>query len=219
MRILVVEDDEVLRDGLEAGLALEGHAVDLVETCADAREAAASFPYDVLVVDLGLPDGSGLDLVREWRRSGYTTPILILTARTMAEDRVEGLDLGADDYLGKPFDLSELSARLRALVRRANGRTEPTIAFGPLLVALSTRKVTLKGDEVELSRREFAVLEVLVRNPGHVVSRGQIEEAVYGWQEEVGSNAVEVHIHNLRGKLGTKLIETIRGVGYRVREQ
>lgn len=219
MRILVVEDDEVLREGLDAGLTLEGHTVDLVETCADAREAAANFSYNAFVVDIGLPDGSGLDLVREWRRSGDTTPILLLTARTMAEDRIEGLDQGADDYLGKPFDLGELAARLRALVRRANGRTEPSVTIGPLAITLATRQVTLEGDEIELSRREFAVLEVLVRQPGHVISRAQIEEAIYGWQEEVGSNAVEVHIHNLRGKLGSKFVETVRGVGYRIRER
>lgn len=217
MRILVVEDDEVLREGLDAGLTLEGHTVDLVETCADAREAAANFSYNAFVVDIGLPDGSGLDLVREWRRSGDTTPILLLTARTMAEDRIEGLDQGADDYLGKPFDLGELAARLRALVRRANGRTEPSVTIGPLAITLATRQVTLEGDEIELSRREFAVLEVLVRQPGHVISRAQIEEAIYGWQEEVGSNAVEVHIHKLRGKLGPKFVETVRGVGYRIR--
>lgn len=219
MRILVVEDDEVLREGLDAGLTLEGHTVDLVETCADAREAAANFSYNAFVVDIGLPDGSGLDLVREWRRSGDTTPILLLTARTMAEDRIEGLDQGADDYLGKPFDLGELAARLRALVRRANGRTEPSVTIGPLAITLATRQVTLEGDEIELSRREFAVLEVLVRQPGHVISRAQIEEAIYGWQEEVGSNAVEVHIHKLRGKLGPKFVETVRGVGYRIRER
>ena len=219
MRILVVEDDEVLREGLDAGLSLEGHTVDLVETCMDAREAAASYSYDALVVDIGLPDGSGLDLVHDLRRSGNTTPILVLTARTMAEDRIEGLDRGADDYLGKPFDLGELAARLRALVRRANGRTEPSVTIGPLAITLATRQVTLKGQEIELSRCEFAVLEVLVRHPGHVISRSQIEEAIYGWQEEVGSNAVEVHIHKLRGKLGTNFIETVRGVGYRVREQ
>lgn len=219
MRILVVEDDEVLREGLDAGLALEGHTVDIVETCADAREAVAGFSYDALVVDIGLPDGSGLELVREWRRSGDTTPILVLTAKTMAEDRIEGLDQGADDYLGKPFDLGELAARLRALVRRANGRPEPTVTIGPLTIKLASRNVTMRGREIELSRREFAVLEVLVRHPGHVISRSQIEEAIYGWQEEVGSNAVEVHIHKLRGKLGAKSIETVRGVGYRVREQ
>lgn len=218
MRILVVEDDEVLREGLDAGLSLEGHTVDLVETCSDAREAVAGFSYDALVVDIGLPDGSGLDLVRDWRRSGVITPILILTARTMAEDRIEGLDRGADDYLGKPFDLGELAARLRALVRRANGRTEPSVTIGPFAITLATRQVTLNGKEIELSRREFAVLEVLVRHPGHVISRSQIEESIYGWQEEVGSNAVEVHIHKLRGKLGTNFIETVRGVGYRVRE-
>src|SRR3546814_13046336 len=129
MRILVVEDDEVLREGLDAGLSLEGHTVDLVETCSDAREAVAGFSYDALVVDIGLPDGSGLDLVRDWRRSGVITPILILTARTMAEDRIDGLDRGADDYMGKPFDPGELAARPSALVRRADGRTESGVAI------------------------------------------------------------------------------------------
>ncbi|MEP2723184.1 response regulator [Roseibium sp.] len=217
MRILVVEDDDVLRDGLEQGLALDGHTADSVSRCIDAREAAAGFAYDAIVLDIGLPDGSGLDLLREWRREGRITPVLLLTARNMTEDRIEGLDLGADDYLGKPFDLGELGARLRALVRRDGGRAEPRIRVGPLEIDPAMRRVSIERRPIDLSRREFAVLEVLARRPGHIASRSAIEEAIYGWQEEVGSNAVEVHIHKLRAKLGADMIETVRGLGYRMR--
>jgi len=216
MRILVIEDDDVLREGLADGLALEGHTIDAVADCADAREAVAGFAHDAIVLDIGLPDGSGLDLLREWRRAGRATPILLLTARNMAEDRIEGLDLGADDYLGKPFDLGELAARLRALMRRDGGRAEPVMRIGSLEIDPATRRVCLEGQAIDLSRREFAVLEALARRPDHIVSRGAIEEAIYGWQEEVGSNAVEVHIHKLRAKLGTGVIKTVRGLGYRI---
>jgi two-component system, OmpR family, response regulator QseB len=216
MRVLVVEDDEVLRDGLLAGLALEGLTPDAVETCEDARAAVATSQHDAIVLDIGLPDGSGLDLLREWRRQGITTPALLLTARNLVEDRIEGLDRGADDYLGKPFDLGELAARLRALARRAAGRAEAVVRVGALTIDPAAHRVTLGAEEVPLSRREFAVLEVLAELPGQVVSRSRIEDRIYGWQEEVGSNAVEVHIHNLRNKLGSDIIETVRGVGYRI---
>lgn len=215
MRVLVVEDDEILREGLVAGLPLEGMTVDAVETCDDAR-AALSFGHEVIVLDIALPDGSGLDLLREWRREGVTIPVLLLTARNFVEDRIEGLDRGADDYLGKPFDLGELAARLRALKRRATGRAETIIQIGTLRIDPAHRRVTVDNDEIALSRREFAVLEVLAENPGHVISRSRIEDRIYGWQEEVGSNAVEVHIHNLRAKLGHGVVETVRGVGYRI---
>ena len=216
MRILVIEDDDVLRDGLFEGLALEGHTVDAVANCADAREAVASFAHDVIVLDIGLPDGSGLELLREWRLASRSTPVLLLTARNMTEDRIEGLDLGADDYLGKPFDLGELAARLRALTRRDRGRADPTIRLGTLEIDPATRRVCAKGETVYLSRREYSVLEALTRYPDHIVSRAQIEEAIYGWNEEVGSNPVEVHIHKLRAKLGPDVIETVRGLGYRI---
>lgn len=215
MRVLVVEDDEILRDGLAAGLQLEGMAVDTVECCEDAR-AALSSGHEAVVLDIALPDGSGLDLLREWRRQGVSVPILLLTARNFVEDRVEGLDRGADDYLGKPFDLTELAARLRALRRRASGRAAASIRLGAIEIDPAHRRVTRDGEEVALSRREFAVLEVLAENPGHVISRSRIEDRIYGWQEEVGSNAVEVHIHNLRTKLGPAVVETVRGVGYRI---
>lgn len=216
MRVLVVEDDEILRDGLFSGLQLEGMTVDAVENCEDARAALCSGDHEAVVLDIALPDGSGLDLLREWRRQGLAVPILVLTARDFVEDRVEGLDRGADDYLGKPFDLIELAARLRALRRRASGRAAARIRVGALEIDPALRRVTIEGEEVVLSRREFAVLQVLAENPGHVISRSRIEDRIYGWQEEVGSNAVEVHIHNLRAKLGPGAVETVRGVGYRI---
>ncbi len=215
MRILVVEDDEILREGLASGLQLEGMTVDTVESCEAARSALAS-GHEAVVLDIALPDGSGLDLLREWRRQGMAVPILLLTARNFVEDRVEGLDRGADDYLGKPFDLTELAARLRALRRRASGRAVASIRIGTLEINPAHRRVTFDGVEIALSRREFAVLEVLAEKPGHVISRSRIEDRIYGWQEEVGSNAVEVHIHNLRAKLGPDVVETVRGVGYRI---
>lgn len=218
MRVLAVEDDRILREGLVEGLALEGITVDAVGDGDHARAAVETHAHDAIVLDIGLPDGSGLDLVREWRASGRATPILLLTARNMAEDRIAGLDLGADDYLGKPFDLGELAARLRALARRDNGRSEPLIKIGELEIDPAARRARQASHPIDLSRREFAVLEVLARRPGHIVSRGQIEERIYGWGDEVGSNAVEVHIHKLRAKLGATSIETVRGLGYRLRQ-
>ena len=216
MRILVVEDDDVLRDGLVAGLGLEGFEVDAVATCEDARSGIAVGDHAGVVLDIGLPDGSGLDLLSEWRRSGMALPVLLLTARNFVSDRVGGLDVGADDYLGKPFDLTELAARLRAILRRAGGRASSDIALGTLVVSEARRSVSLDGQTVPLSRREFAILHALVARPGHVLSRSQLENRIYGWQEEIESNAVEVHIHKLRAKLGREWIETVRGEGYRI---
>lgn len=216
MRLLVIEDDEVLREGIRDALCMEGHATDPVANCADAREAVSGFAYDAIILDIGLPDGSGLELLRDWRRAGITTPILLLTARDMPGDRIVGLDLGADDYLGKPFDLGELLARLRAISRRDGGRADAKVRLGSLEIDPAARVVTLDGRPVDLSRRELAVLEVLARRPDHVVPRSRIEDAIYGWQEEVGSNAVEVHIHKLRAKLGADRILTVRGLGYRI---
>ncbi len=216
MRILVVEDDEVLRDGLSAGLSLDGFEVDAVSNCADARAVTASADHAAIVLDIGLPDGSGLDLLGEWRRAGVSTPILLLTARNMVSDRIDGLDGGADDYLGKPFDLCELSARLRALLRRCDGRSESVISLGGLHINEARRIVALEGQEVSVSRREYAILHALASRPGHVISRGQLEDRIYGWNDEVESNAVEVHIHKLRAKLGKELIVTVRGEGYRI---
>jgi two-component system response regulator QseB len=214
MRILLVEDDDVLRDGIMAGLGLEGFEVDAVDCLADARAAIGD--HAGVLLDIGLPDGSGLDLLAEWRRAGVETPILLLTARNMVTDRVDGLDRGADDYLGKPFDLTELSARLRAIMRRASGRASGDLELGPLTISEARRSVALDGEEVAVSRREFAILHALAERPGHVLSRSQLEDRIYGWQEEIESNAVEVHIHKLRAKLGRNRIETVRGEGYRI---
>ena len=216
MRILLVEDDDVLRDGIVAGLGLDGFEVDAVATVADAREGAASGDHAGIILDIGLPDGSGFDLLAEWRAGGLSTPVLLLTARNLISDRIGGLDGGADDYLGKPFDLAELSARLRAILRRSSGRASSDIALDGLTISEARRAVTLDGRNIPVSRREFAILHALAERPGHILSRSQLETRIYGWQEEVESNAVEVHIHKLRAKLGRDRIETVRGEGYRI---
>lgn len=216
MRVLVVEDDEILRGAVETGLGMSGFTVDAVETVEDARAAFGAWDYDVIVLDIALPDGSGLELLQRWREECSTTPVLLLTARNATRDRIQGLDLGADDYLGKPFDLDELAARLRAIARRGQGRAVPVLQWGHLTLDPAARRVTLAGNLVSLPRREFAVLQALMEQPEHVRSRAQLEDQLYGWQEEVGSNAVEVHIHNLRSKLGRESIETVRGEGYRM---
>ena len=217
MRILVVEDDPVLADGLKVGLALAGMTVDGVATCVDARAALAASEFDAVVLDLMLPDGSGLDVLRALRAGGDRTPVLLLTALDELPDRIKGLDTGADDYLGKPFDLDELGARVRAIVRRGNGRAAPCLVTGGLVLDPATMTVTLHGEPVSLSRREFAVLAALMERPGTIRSKGEIEDRLYGWQEEVESNAVEVHVHNLRNKVGRETIETVRGIGYKMR--
>lgn len=216
MRLLVVEDDEILRDAVEAGLALAGFTVDAVDTIEDARAAASSWTYDAVILDLTLPDGDGLDLLQDWRNQRSAIPVLLLTARNAIQDRIAGLDGGADDYLGKPFDLNELAARVRAIARRAQGRATPLLQSGDVSLDPAIREVTLSGASVSLSRREFTVLQALMEQPGRILSRAQLEERLYGWQEEVESNAIEVHIHNLRAKLGRSLIQTVRGEGYRV---
>lgn len=217
MRILVVEDDPILMDGLKVGLGLTGATVDDVDTCADARAALAAGRFDAVVLDVMLPDGSGLDLLAALRARGDATPVLLLTALDDPPDRVRGLDSGADDYLGKPFDLDELAARVRAIARRGHGRAGPLLKAGGLVLDPATLSATLEGQAITLSRREFAVLAALMERPGVIRSRAEIEERLYGWQEEVESNTVEVHIHNLRAKIGRETIETVRGLGYRVR--
>ncbi len=218
MRILVVEDDPILADGLEVGLALAGATVDRLGNCADARAALATTLFDAVVLDLMLPDGSGLDLLRDIRAAGDRTPVLLLTALDETPDRIRGLDMGADDYLGKPFDLDELAARIRAIARRGGGRAAPCLVAGGLVLDPSRLSVTRDGEPVVLSRREFAVLSALMERPGTIRSKSEIEERLYGWQEEVESNTVEVHIHYLRSKIGRETIETVRGLGYRMRE-
>lgn len=218
MRVLLVEDDEMLLDGLQAGLGLHGFQVEAVALLNDAEAALRAARFDAVVLDIMLPDGSGLDLLRKLRAKADTTPVLLLTARDTVAERVHGLDLGADDHLGKPFDLDELAARLRAVVRRGQGRSAPILAFGSLSLDPARREVTLSGEQVSLSRREFAVLEALMERPGVILSREDLQERLYGWLDEVESNAVEVHVHKLRSKLGRDAIRTIRGVGYRLGE-
>lgn len=214
MRLLLVEDDALLGSGLRAGLAQNGFAVDWVETGEDAEAALATTVYDGAVLDLSLPRLDGLTLLRRRRAAGDRTPVLILTARDTINDRVTGLDAGSDDYLVKPFSLAELQARLRALVRRNCGEAGPTLKSGRIELDPAARSVRMDGAVVTMSGREYAVLHALMRNVGRIVSRGQLEETVYGWDDEIGSNAIEVHIHNLRRKLGHEAVQTVRGLGY-----
>jgi two-component system response regulator QseB len=213
MRILLVEDDTMIGKSVQIALKQENYAVDWVRDGVAAELALADESYDLLLLDLGLPRKSGLDILKSLRARKNAIPVLILTARDAVADRVKGLDAGADDYLVKPFDLNELSARLRALIRRQAGRAEPVIAHGPLKVNPATHEVQLNGAPVKLSAREYAVLITLLEHPGMPLSRSRLEESIWGW-EEVESNAVEVYIHSLRQKLGAGLIVNVRGVGY-----
>mgnify|MGYP002402103639 CR=1 FL=1 len=217
MRILVVEDDAMLLDGLKVGLGLHGFTADAVASCGDARAALATAAFDAIVLDLMLPDGSGLDILRELRRRQDATPVLLLTAKDTVADRIDGLDSGADDYLGKPFDLDEVAARLRAISRRAAGRASPILTWNDIMLDPGRRTVEVDGRPVTLSRREFSILEALMSHPGTVLSKDQLADRLYGWDEDVESNTVEVHIHHLRNKIGRDAIETVRGLGYRLR--
>ncbi len=219
MRILVVEDDEVLLNGLQVGLELAGFNVEAVATCADAAAAIHTSIFDAVVLDLMLPDGSGIDVLNEMRTRRSTAPVLLLTARDSVRDRIAGLDAGADDYLGKPFDLDEVAARLRALTRRASGHAAAILRWRDISLDPATMTVTRAGEPIRLSRREFSILHALMDRPGQILSKGHLEDRLYGWQEDVESNTIEVHIHNLRQKLGPATIETVRGVGYRLAEE
>ncbi len=220
MRILVVEDDAILLDGLSVGLGLAGFTVDAVANCGDAEAALAAQNYNAVVLDLMLPDGSGLDILKSMRQARDDTPVLLLTARDQVPERIAGLDAGADDYVGKPFDLHELAARVRAIARRGTGRTSSTLEWQGVELDPAEMSVQYKGEPLRLTRREFSILRSLMERPTATISKSSLEEALYGWQEEVESNAVEVHIHHLRSKLGSGFIETVRGVGYRLaREQ
>ncbi|MBK6357873.1 MAG: response regulator transcription factor [Betaproteobacteria bacterium] len=216
MRILLVEDDPELGDGLTVGLRQAGFAVDWLRDGNSADQALQSESFDLVVLDLGLPRLSGMDVLSRARGRGLTVPILILTARDATGDKVSGLDAGADDYLVKPIDLDELSARIRALTRRSAGRAAPLLTHGELAVDLAAHRVTLAGQEIELSSREYSLLQMLLENAGRVLTRTQLEQSVYGWRDEPDSNALEVHIHHLRKKLGGELIRTLRGVGYTI---
>jgi two-component system OmpR family response regulator/two-component system response regulator QseB len=216
MRVLVVEDDPLLGDALRVGLAQAGFATDWARDGRAGLLAVSTEPFAAVVLDLGLPELSGLDLLKRLRFQQNTVPVLILTARDAVASRIAGLDAGADDYLVKPVDLGELAARLRALVRRATGRAAPLLEVGPLRIDPAAHNVSFQGRDVELSAREFAVLHELARAAGRVLSKEQVAERVYGWGEELGSNAVEVHVHHLRRKLAPEVIVTVRGVGYLV---
>lgn len=214
MRILIVEDDELLGDGLQAGLRHCGFVADWLRDGESARAALASEDYAALVLDLGLPRMSGMQVLDGLRAAGSDLPVLVLTARDATADKVRGLDGGADDYLVKPVDLDELAARLRALVRRAGGQAAPLLRVGPVTLDPAARRAYLHGQPLELPAKEFAILALFMRHPGRVLSRAQLESALYGWDEGVESNAVEVYIHHLRRKLGAERIRTQRGLGY-----
>jgi len=211
-----VEDDPMIGRAVVAGLHEQGYAVDWVKDGAEAELALGNAVYDLALLDLGLPRLDGLDVLKNVRRAKNHLPVLIITARDSVADRIAGLDSGADDYLVKPFDLDELLARTRAVIRRHGGRGQTEIAYGALRLDPVQRRVIFRGDDIDLSPREFAVLEALMKEPGAVVSRERLEDAVYGWGEEVGSNSIEVHVHHLRRKLASDLIRNVRGVGYRI---
>jgi len=216
MRILLAEDDPLLGDGLQAGLRQAGFDVDWVRDGVAAEHALAGVAYAALVLDLGLPRRSGTDVLTRLRAKGGRLPVLVLTARDGVDDRIRGLDGGADDYLVKPADMNEVAARLRALIRRARGEASPRLRAGDIELDAASREVTLAGEPVTLQPREFALLHELLLNAGRALSREQLEERLYAWGEEVGSNAIEVHVHHLRRKLGADAIRTVRGVGYLV---
>lgn len=216
MRLLLVEDDSLLGEGLYVGLQREKYSVDWVKNGEMALVALFETQYDAVVLDIGLPRLSGLDVLKKLRTEGNSVPVLILTARDAVEDRVAGLDAGGDDYLLKPFEFSELCARLRALTRRSKGLTEQKIRHNNIELNLDTHSVTLDGRPVELSRREFALLQELLSSSGRILSKAQLEQKLYSWGDEIGSNTIEVYVHHLRKKLGNSLIKTVRGVGYTI---
>ncbi|CAN7283808.1 response regulator [Polaromonas sp. LjRoot131] len=214
MRILLAEDDMLLGDGLQSGLRQLGFQVDWVRDGAAAERELRAQVYDAAVLDLGLPRKDGLEVLGGIRRAGFVTPVLVLTARDAVPDRIRGLDVGADDYVVKPVDMQELAARLRALVRRAHGQPQECLRAQDVVLDPAARSVHQAGQSVTLSTREFDLLQALMLSANRVLSREQLEQQLYSWGKEVESNAVEVHVHNLRRKLGSTLIHTVRGVGY-----
>ena len=216
MRLLLVEDDTMIGESVRLGLRQDGFVVDWVQDGHAAELALRNENYSLLLLDLGLPRKSGLDVLKTLRTNRNPIPVLVLTARDSVANRVAGLDAGADDYLVKPFDLDELAARIRALLRRQSGRSETLVRCGDLTLNPATHQVQLGDKEIPLSAKEFSVLHALVDRPGAILSRTQLEQHLYGWDEEIESNAIEVHIHNLRKKLGSEFIRNVRGVGYSV---
>lgn len=219
MRILLIEDDELLGDGIFNGLKQYHNTIDWLKDGLSAVCALKTEQFDVVVLDLGLPELDGLDVLTHIRRAGNSTPVLILTARETIEDRIKGLDSGADDYLTKPFDLTELYARLRALHRRSGDHVHPIIEHRNLCLDPAAHTVTQSGQPINLARREFMLLKKLLENRGRVLSRDDLNQALYGWSDEVDSNTLEVHTHSLRKKLGNELIRTIRGIGYMIEKE
>lgn len=214
MRILLVEDDEMIGEAVAEGLKEEGHAVDWVKSGNEASAALETTAFSLVILDLGLPGKDGLAVLRDLRQHRNHTPVLVTTARDTVTDKIEGLDAGADDYLVKPFDLDELNARVRALLRRAAGRSDPIIKRGRLTINPSNREVKFDGENVLLSAREYALLLALAERPGILLSRTQLENKLYTFDSSIGSNTIEVHIHHLRKKLSEDSIKTVRGVGY-----
>ncbi len=214
MRVLLVEDDRMIGQAVQTALRQDGYAIDWVRDAESADTALSTAEFDLVLLDLGLPGRDGISLLRTMRSRADKTPVLIVTARDEVQDRIGGLDAGADDYLVKPFDLEELAARMRALLRRSAGRAASVFRHGGVRIDPSTREVTRDGEPVSLSSREYAVLEALMMRPGAILSRTQLEDRLYGWGESVESNAVEVYIHGLRRKLGHDFIQNVRGVGY-----
>lgn len=214
MRILLVEDDSGLGSGLQQALKPEGYTIDWLTDGLQALQALETDYFDLVILDLGLPRLDGLSVLRQVRAQGKDTPILILTARDAVQDRIDGLDSGADDYLIKPFDMTELKARIRALLRRSSGRAQPTINLRGIEIDPSSQQVLYEGNTVALTRREYTLLYEMMSQPGHVFTRDKLQQMLYGWDEDVESNAMEVHIHHLRKKIFPKLIRTLRGIGY-----
>lgn len=214
MRILLIEDDRLIGDGIKAGLGKLGFSVDWLTDGEQGMAALDAVTYDAVVLDLTLPQRDGLEILRSWRHRGEDIPVLILTARDAVAQRVEGLQQGADDYLCKPFALSEVAARLQALIRRRHGQLQPMLTHGVLTLDPAARTAMLNNEPVELKPRELALLELFMLNPSRVLTRAQLEEKLYSWEQDVSSNAVEVHIHHLRKKLGSAAIRTVHGVGY-----
>ncbi len=217
MRILLVEDDELLGKGIRSGLIQQaGYTVDWLKDGELAENALVTEHFDIVILDIGLPKRDGLQVLRNIRTQGVQTPVIIVSAREGIPDRVRGLDAGADDYLPKPFDIEELFARLRAIQRRSAGRADPLIRYGTISLDPASHSVYKEEQRINISPREFALLHKLLEHSGQVISREQLSQSLYGWDTEIDSNAVEVHIHNLRKKLGTRLIQTIRGIGYMI---
>jgi two-component system, OmpR family, response regulator QseB len=214
MRVLVVEDDRMIAKGLHTALRQDGYTVDGVSDGRSASEALRGSKFDLVLLDLGLPKRDGLEVLRELRRRGDATPVIIVTARDDVRNRIEGLDAGADDYIVKPFDLDEVAARMRSVLRRAAGRGDPCIRHRGITLNPVSHAVERDGEAVTLSAHEFAVLEALLQRPGAVLSRAQLEDRLYGWSDPIESNAIEVYVHGLRRKLGSDAIRTLRGVGY-----